>query len=643
MFDLFRSRATAVRYLLGGLLGLVALSMVITLIPGFGSGVATRGDDNVLAEIGKTRLTVRDVQNKVQQLVRSRQVPSELISVYLPQRLDQMIMERAVAYEAERRGFEVPDSELASTIRSILPRFFQDGKLIDKAGYEQFLQEQGYTIPEFESNLRKQIQMKRLMDLALEGIVVTPDEVKQEFERKNAKVKIAYVGFKPDSLKAQVKLTPEDLQTYFNSNKDSYREPEKHDVVVLVADQDKIAASLTITDEQLRRAYDQNKDAFRSPERAKVRHILLMTQGKTPDEANKIKAKAERLLKQANNSNFAELAKTNSEDPGSKDKGGDLGWVVRGQMVKNFENASFNQKVGEISPALVQTEYGYHIVQVQEREAARLKPFDEVKAQLATDAKRQMVADRTQSSIDQARAALAKTPAAYEQVAQQFGLEVVKATDVAPGAPVGSLGTVAELDQALAGLKPNEASQVFQLSPTRLGVGEVTKITPSRPATFAESEAKVRETLLGMKAQALAAERGQQAAQRVKAGEDLAKVARELGGELKTPAEFNAEGAIEGLGAASSLGEAFTKPVGSILGPLSIIGQQVVVKVVEKTPADPAMLAAQREQIVLALKQKKSTERRELFQDSILAQLLKEGKVKKHNEAIKRLIAAYRG
>ena len=641
MFDLFRSRAKAVRYLLGGLLGVVALSMVVTLIPGFG-GYSGSSDDNIVAEIGKTRLTVREVQNDMQILVRSKQIPAELVQVYLPQRIDQMITERAVAYQAERMGFEVPDTELAAYIRSVLPRFFQDGKLVDKAAYEGFLQEQGMSPQEFEVNLRKQIQLKRLMDIALEGIVVSPAEVQAEFDRKNARLRIAYAAFRPDDMKSQIKPTASDLQTYYEVNKANFREPESRDVVVLVADQEKIAESLTVPPDQLRRAYQQRMDSYRTPERVKVRHVLFMTQGKSPDEANKIKAKAEAIRKQINDKNFADLAKANSDDPGSKDKGGDLGYVVKGQTVKNFEASAFSLKPGEIS-SLITTEYGYHIIQVMEKQPARVAPFEEVKDALATEVKKIQVADKVQNSIDQARTALAKSPKDYVQVAQQYGLEVVKADKVQVGSPVGSLGSNPELEQALASIKAGEVSQVFQLNASRLAIAEMTSFTPSRPSTFAEAEAKVRDGFVSLRAGALAAERCKQAAERAKAGGDLQKIAKELGGEFKTPGEFTLDGAIEGLGSATSLADAFKQPQGGVLGPLNVLNIQVVAKVIEKIPADPAALAVQRDQLVLSLKKKRGAERADLFQDSILAKLLKEGKVKKHTDTIKRLLAAYRG
>jgi peptidyl-prolyl cis-trans isomerase D len=640
MFDLFRSRAKAVRYLLGGLLGLVALSMVITLIPGWNAPAVSQ--DNVIAEIGKDALTVREVQTEVQQMVRSKQVPSELVPVYLPQRIDQMIYDRALAYQAERMGFKIPDSELAAYVRSMVPRFFNNGELVDRAGYEQLLASQGMTIQEFEFNLRKQLLTTRLLNLALEGIIVTPDEVKAEFERRNAKMKIAYIGFKADALKSRVKVLPAELETYYNANKEGFREPEKRDLVVLVADQDKIAAALTLSDEELRRAYDLRREQFRTPERVRARHVLFMTTNKTPAEVNQIKAKAEGIRKQINDGNFAELAKANSEDPGSKDKGGDLGFIVRGQTVKNFETAAFTMKPGEISN-LISTEYGFHIIQVQEKQSARLQPFEEVKEQLASEVKNATVADRVQTAIEQARAALSKAPGNYDQVARQYGLEVVRGEQVPPGGAIGLLPASPELDQALSGLKVNEVSPVFQLSPTRLATVALTGLTPSRLASFAEAEARVRDAVVGQRVQAMIVDLAKQASDRVKAGGDMQKIAAELGGEYKTPPEFSSDGAIEGLGQATTVAEGFTKPVGTVLGPLNIVGQQVVAKIIEKQAADASLLAGQRDDIVLGLKRKKGNERRDLFQDSILARLLKEGKVKKHEDTIKRLLAAYRG
>ncbi len=643
MFDLFRSRDKAARYVLGGVLMIVALSMVVTLIPGFGSGGGS--DDTVVAEIGKDPITIRQVQNELQALVRNRQVPAEMLQVYAPQFIDQMIMERAVSYQAARMGYEVSDAELANTIRDrILPRFFNNGQLIDKNAYESFLAERGMSISEFENTVRKQILTGRLQSLATEGVVVTPQEVEQQYEKTRQKVKIEYVAFKADDLKSSVKLTPEELKGYYENNKPSYMEPEKRNLALLIADQEKIGASINVPEAQLQQAYNSRRDQFRTPERVRVRHILLMTTGKSPDEVIKIKAKAEDLLKQLKGgADFGKLATQYSEDPGSKAKGGELGWVTRGQTVKNFETAAYALKPGQLSDVIT-TEYGFHILNAEERQDAHTQTFDEVKPQLAAESKKQVVFERMQNAMDQARSALQKTPGNLDQIAGQYNLELVRVEKAGPGQVMPQIGSVPDLDAALGGLKKGDVTPVFQAPGDKLVIAEVTDVFPTHVQPLNEVESKVRDTLTSQKAQLLASERANQAATRMKAGEDIRKVAKELGGEVKTSNEFTINDAVEGVGSANVFSDAFSKPVGTVVGPVSAANESsVVAKVTEKIPADMGAFAANRETIVKDLKDKKAQERRELFYDSILSQLIKEGKVKKHNDAIKRLVASYRG
>ncbi len=640
MFDLFRSRDKAVRYLLGGLLMLVAISMVVTLIPGYGS--SSGADDEVVAQIGKETLTAREVQKTVQDAVRQKQIPSEMVPVYMPRVIDQLIMDNAMVYQAKRMGMTVSDDELAAAIRSMMSRF-TGGAQIDKAVYERIVNDQGMTIPEFEDNVRKQMLLTRLQNVAMQGVVVTPKEVEDEFAKKNAKIKIEYMGFKPDNYKSDVNLTPAEMQAYYNANKENYRQPEKKNLVVLVADQDKISAALEIPDDQLRAAYERNKDHFRTPERVKVRHILFQTTGKSPAEVEKIKAKAQDVLKQVKNGgDFAALAKKYSEDPGSAQKGGDLDWVVRGQTVKAFENAAFSLKPNQISD-LITTEYGFHIIQVLDKQEAKLQPFDEVKGQLAADMKKTAVFDKMQSSIDQAHAALQKNPNDYEGIAKQYGLEVVKADGVGAGAPIAGVGSSPDLDAALTTMKKGDVSPVVAFGTTKLGVAEVTDMIPSRIQSFAEVEPSIRQALTSTKAQQIASEKATEAAKRVKAGEAFEAVAKAMHVDVKTPPEFGMEAAVEGVGSAAAFGDSFAQPVGSIVGPVAAPGQTVVAKVLAKIPADMSQLPSQRDAIVTQLKQQKARDRQELFFDSVLTALIRDGKVKKHDATIQRLINSARG
>src|SRR5581483_1047159 len=174
---------------------------------------------------------------------------------------------------------------------------------------------------------------------------------------------------------------------------------------------------------QLHQEYQDNIDSYRTPERVKVRHILIKTQGKPKDEAPKLKAKAEDILKQLQHgANFAELAKKDSDDTGSAEKGGELGWIVRGQTVPNFEKTAFSLKPGELS-GLVETEYGYHIIQVEDKQQAHTQTFDEVKPQLLMEAKKQVASDSMHKAIDSARTEIARSPSQAEAVAKKYNLK----------------------------------------------------------------------------------------------------------------------------------------------------------------------------------------------------------------------------
>jgi len=642
MFDLFRSRAKAVRYLLGGLLGIVALSMVVTLIPGYGTPSANQ--EQVVAEVDNEQITTRQVQALVQNVLRSKRVPNEMIQHYVPQIIDQMITERAIAFQAKRMGFRVTDEDVANAIRSMLPQMLGPGEF-NPALYAQYLQQQGLTVNEFEQNIRTNLLLLKLQNLALEGTIVTPREVEQEYHRKNDKVKVDYVAWTPKDLRSQVNVTPDEIQTFYNQNKSEFRTPERRSFQLLVADEAKIGASIEASEADLRTAYNQNLDRFRTPESVKVRHILIKTSDKPKEEVAKLEAKANDLLKQLRGgADFAALAKQHSEDPGSKDKGGVYEGVVRGQMVPAFEQAAFGRKPKEIGD-LVKTEYGLHIVEVLEKQPAKVKPFEEVKAELATERKREAVFTKMQQSIEQARAELAKAPHSAAQIAAKYGLAYADVQNAGKGEPIQEVGVNPELEANLASLRTGEVSPVLQVSPTKLAVAVVTNVQPAKPATLAEVEGQIRELVTNRKLGQLTEQKVRETMDRVKSmkDSDLTAIAKAIGGEVRSTQLFSSEGAADGIGPASYLREAFEKPAGSMLAPFNLGNQIFVAKVTEKQVADAAALAATRDQVLLTLKQKKAQERKELFEDGLLTTLIKEGKVKKNQDTIKRLVTQYVG
>jgi hypothetical protein len=175
-------------------------------------------------------------------------------------------------------------------------------------------------------------------------------------------------------------------------------------------------------------------------------------------------------------------------------------------------------------------------------------------------------------------------------------------------------------------------------------VATVTEIYPARPAELAEVEQSIREQLISQKTQTLAQEKAKEIPGKMKAaGNDLAKLAKELGTTVKTAPEFTRDGNVEGLGGAAFMAPAFDAPVGTLVGPLNAMGQTVIAKVVSKTEPDPAKLATERTSVENTLKQQKARLRRELFEDGILTKLISDGKVKIHERNIQRLTSTYQG
>jgi len=607
------------------------------LIPGAGTPVGD-ASDQVIAEVGKEAVTVPEVDQQIRNALQNRQLPRNMVDSYVPDLVDQAISDRALAYEGHQLGFEVTDGELAKTIRSL-----QFGSLPPDQ-YRSYIEQQlGISVPEFENNMRLKGYADAVQMIAMEGVIVTPAEVETEYRKRNDKIKLDYIAFDPSKLMAEIKPTPEDVKAYFERNKNFFTVPENRDIQLIIADQAKVAESIQVSDAQIQEYYNSHKDQYRTPERLHARHILLSTTNKPKDEIPKIQAKAEDLLKQIRGgADFAQLAMKNSEDPGSAAKGGDLGWVVRGQMVKNFEDTVFALKPKEVSN-VVTTEYGFHIIQVLEKEPARLRPLDEVKTEIATTLRGQTVFDQMQNLADQARAELAKAPQNAQQIAQKLNLQFVTADKIAQGGAIPELGSDPQTNAAIQALKPGEVSQVLQ-SGNKLAVGVVTAIHPAHPAEFSEAEARARVADAQQQAVQVAAEKSKKVADLLKQnGGDVKAAAKSVGLEVKTSDFVSRNSAIEGIGSTAFLIDSFDKPVGTVVGPLTANSITFVGKIVDRQAADMSKFAEERAALVTQLKGQKAQQRALLFQDSIITELTREGKIKKHQDVINRLIARYKG
>ncbi len=395
MFDL-HSRDLMVKIVLGVVLGLVSLGMLLYLVP-MPTTPLDSGSDG-LADVAGQRITAGDVQRQLDQISQRQPIPQQLRGFYAKQIFDQLVFTRMLEVEATRLGINVTDQELADQIHQILPQAFPQGKWVGAQAYSDMVQQQfGLTVPDFEEQLRQGILQQKFQRLVTAGITVSPEEVHQEFLRRSEKVKIDYALVDPAALASKIQPAQSDLEAWYNAHKSEYQVPEQRSASYLMLDLGLLQKNTTIPDAELQAYYTKHIDLYQVPDRVHVEHILFMTVGKTSAEIAEIKKKAEKVLDLVKHGgDFAKLAKQYSEDPGSKDKGGDLGWILKGQTVPEFQQVAFSLPVGQVS-GLVQTQYGFHIIKVLGKETAHTKSFDEVKPQILQS----MLADRVQQESEQ--------------------------------------------------------------------------------------------------------------------------------------------------------------------------------------------------------------------------------------------------
>ena len=640
MFDLFRSREKSVRILLGVLLGLIAISMLLYLIPG-GPGNTGSTSDNVLATVGDQKITATDVERTLQNLTRGQQnLPRAVLAMYVPSVVNQLVESKAMAYQARQMGLQVSDQELGDTISAELAGAM--GGNFDMRIYQAMLAQQGMTPSDFESQQREAMLATRLENLEAQSLVVSDQDARAEYQRKNLKVGLQFLDFEPKDFAAKVNKDPAAVKAYFDAHRPLFRIPEKRDVDLIVGNTADFVQSAKIPDSQLQQQYQENIDSYRTPERVKVRHILIKTQGKPKTDVPKLKAKADDLLNQLHHGgDFSDLAKKNSEDTGSAEKGGELGWIVKGQTVPGFEKAAFSLKPGETS-GVIETEYGYHILQVEDRQAAHTQAFDEVKPQLLAEAQKQAGGDLSKKAVDGARAEIAKSPGQAEALAKKYNLKFIPATNLKRTDPLPEVNSAPDLTNALFSAGKGSVTDAVDLqNGTRQAFGIVTNIIPGRNAEFAEVQNDALQKYTEAESSQLAQKAAAAAAKDAKQGKSLDAIAKEYGLPVKTAAPFNINGAAEGIGAATMLSAAFKANVGDMIGPIAAQSGEFVCQVSQKIPADISQFAQNKDAIVQEIAQTRLSIQQPLFRQSVVDELKRRHKIKMNDAAMSRLVSSY--
>ena len=366
---------------MGVILVIISVSMVITLVPGLTGGSAANSPDAV-ATVGGENISAADVQRQLNQAMRGQSIPEMLKGLYAKQVLDQMIFQRSMELEADRLGIHVTPEEQRDRIKQILPSVFAGDTWLKDRYATEVQSRAGMSVQDFETFLRNEMLLEKFRALVTDGIEVSPDEIQREFRRRNEKVQIQYVLVKPADLAATIHPSDADLAAYFTKNASKYQVPEKRSTRYALLDVSKLRERTQVSDDALRSYYNAHIDQYKVENRVHAEHILFKTIGKTDAEIAEIRQKAADVLKKAKSgANFEDLAKKYSEDDATKPKGGDLGWIVEGQTVPEFQQTAFNLPKGSISD-LVKTQYGFHIIKVLDRETAHTKTLEEVRSEI---------------------------------------------------------------------------------------------------------------------------------------------------------------------------------------------------------------------------------------------------------------------
>ncbi|HVP55541.1 MAG TPA: peptidyl-prolyl cis-trans isomerase [Candidatus Eisenbacteria bacterium] len=653
MIRFLQTPGPAKKIILGGLLLVVCVMMVVTLVPGgmfgdyFGRDISTAG---VVAKVGSDDITLQQVAQRARMIGRQQfrgNVPPTLMPFLMQRAADGMITQGSLAYEADRMGLGVSDKELVDYLHQgqFGQLFFPGGNFIGQQQYEDFIQNQfGLSVAMFEKELKDQIAQQKLLAAVSAAATVSDKEVEEQVKKQDTKVKFDYAVLTLDDIKKQVKVTDVELKAFYDQNKQQYVNsiPEKRKARYILIDTTKLANSIPITQADLQAYYNQHQDEFRIPETVTARHILIKTPTPGPDGkvdpkgVEAAKAKAEDIQKQLKaGADFADLAKKYSEDPGSAQEGGLLPPLTRGRTVPEFEQAAFNTPKGQTT-GIIRTSYGFHIIRVEDKQSARVKPLDEVKAQIEPAIRQQKAAVAAQSLANSVRS-IARS-GGLDKAAADKGLTVTTTDLLAQSDALPGLGSAQELSNALFSAKKGEPPALSQ-TPQGYAIYQVTEIQPPQTPTFEQIKQQVEDQFRAQRAQALLAQKTQELSDRARAEHDLKKAAKELGATVKTSDLVTAAAQVPDIGAMSGQANvAFSLGVGEISGPVrGDMGSGIVLAVVEKQEPSPQDVKLAWDRAKETLLDQKRQVLEGLYVQNLRDKLEKEGKIKINKKEMERM------
>ncbi len=459
--------------------------------------------------------------------------------------LDGLITERVLAKDVADKHLSVSDQALRQTILSMPGMLDSEGKF-DGERYKSLLAMRGMTPQIFEARLRRDIALQQ-MDSAIQSSVFVPNTVaslvSDLYEQERT---VQQLLFKPSDYVSQVKVTDEMVKEYYDKNGVQFEIPEQVKANYVVLDRNAVASQIQVSDADIKSYYDQNQKRYSVDEQRRASHILLTVQkGASAADKAAVKDKAEKLVAQLrkNPGDFAKLAKENSQDPGSAEQGGDLGFFGKGMMVKPFEDAVYKLKEGEISDP-VESEFGYHIIKVTGIKPASVKSLAEVKNEVAGEIKKQLAAKKYSELAEVFSNTVYEQSDSLKPVADKLGLKIETLDNVTrtpnPKQPADAPYNQPKFLQALfsdEAIKNKRNTEAVEVAPSTLIAGHVLEYKPVTKRPLDEVRAMVRERLVQAEAAKLARKAGEEKLAQLKTKDDTAGFS-----EAKTVSRVNNQG-----------------------------------------------------------------------------------------------------
>ena len=576
-------------------LWIVIATFIISIFAIWGGAgrLGEKSQDDTIASMGRDHISMdsyyQALRNRLEALQKEFRAlnKSFIQQLNIPQQvLEQMIQQNLLAQKAAQMGITASSQEVRDRIVSIFQR---DGKFIGYDEYRQILEYNRISLSQYENSLKEEIVLNKLIQLLTAGITATPEELWESYRKQNESAKIEYLLLEESKVPYDQVLTAAEIQAYFEKNKANYSLPERRQGSYIFLQTEDFKKEVQVSDGDLEKYYKDNLDQFKEPAKIRVSRVFLSAAGK--DKAavkNDAQAVLDRLT---GGGDFAQIAMTSSQDDKAKE-GGDWGFDdwrrLSAKEREEIEGLSAGQTSG-----LVETDDGFSILKVSEKEPEKIQTLEEVKARIKTTLEDQKAREMAEQRIGQIEKT-AHREKSLDVAAQKMGLKVKSTGLLKPGQALEEIDPAGSISQALFGLKEKQISSPVYVF-TGTGITELEKVEAPRPATFEEVSQDVEKDLRAGKQKEITLQKIQEARGQVE-GKNWEEIAPKLGLEFKSIAEHKKEQYLGVIGESAEIDRlAFSLPLNQTSEPVEFATGYALVRVLERKEASREELEKNRQ------------------------------------------------